>query len=76
MLSRARRLHLGGLLLLVMAIAVGCGGQEAEPSAEELAAAARMSGIFTDRDALVALSDGTITRGDARDWLYANPGKN
>ena len=30
MLSRTRRLPLGGLLFLVMAIAVGCGGQEGE----------------------------------------------
>ncbi len=47
----------------------------AELTPEQLAAAARMSGISTDRDALVAVSDGTITRGDARDWLYAHPGK-
>lgn len=30
MLSRTRRLPLGGLLFLVMAVAVGCGGQEGE----------------------------------------------
>ena len=45
-------------------------------AAEQLAAAARMIGISTDRDALVALADGSISRSDARDWLYANPGKN
>ena len=41
----------------------------AELTPEELAAAARMSGISTDRDALKALAAGTITRGDARDYL-------
>ncbi len=41
----------------------------AEFTPEQLAAAARMSGISTDRDALTALSNGSITRQDARDYL-------
>ncbi len=43
----------------------------AELTPEELASAARMSGIFTDRDALAALAAGLITRGDARNYLAA-----
>ncbi len=40
MLSRARRLHLGAMLLLVAAIAIGCGGQEGESVAEHATDAA------------------------------------
>lgn len=40
-----------------------------EPTPEQLAAAARMSCIFTDRDALYALANGSITRDDARKYL-------
>lgn len=34
MLTRARRIHLGGLLFFVMVIALGCGGQEGETAQE------------------------------------------
>jgi hypothetical protein len=44
MLTRVRRIHLGGLLFFVMLIALGCSGQEGETANEQAEAADAQGG--------------------------------
>ena len=55
MLSRARRLQLGGLLILVAAVAWGCGSQEGESAAGHAADAVKEQGSAVAQAAMVQI---------------------
>ena len=72
MLSRARRVHLGGLLVLMMAVAVGCGGQEADAPAadashdtdhgDDAVAQSAMTMILASADAADGTEDKVVSK--------------
>ena len=68
MLSRARRMHLGGLLFFVMAIAVGCGGQESDTPAADVSHETESGGDAVAQSAMMTIlasadnADGTADK--------------
>ena len=55
MLSRARRVHLGGLLFLVMAVAVGCGSQESDTPQADASHEAESGGDAVAQNAMMMI---------------------
>lgn len=67
MLSRTRRLPLGGLLFLVMVIAVGCGGQEGDTAHQAEAAGSHAAEGHGDEQAVQTEMVSILAAADAAD---------